>query len=102
MKEKIIIRNVMKCNKDFKGVRLGFDLASSKSMADNVSFKGYSEQSCFYNDMSVFDKITTDMIYKTVECELKPIQSVRNPMRSISVISKIYYNGRTICLLSEE
>lgn len=103
MKEKIRIQSILKFDKDNrKGVRIAFYLINDKAIANNKSYKGYTENACFYNDLSLFDKLPVEIIDMTVDCTLKSIQSVRDPMKSISVIENIYFNGNTIRLLQPE
>lgn len=104
MKEKIEIKSILKYEKDNSvGVRIGFYFTKPEMLANNKNFKGYSENYCFYyDDLSVFDKLPLDIINKQVEVTLKAIPSVKNAMRSVSVIDTIYYNGQAIHLLSSE
>lgn len=103
MKEKIEIKSILKYENDKNvGVRIGFYFIKPEMLANNKNFKGYSENACFYGDLSVFDKLPLDIINKQVEVTLKSIPSVKNAMRSISVIDTIYYNGQAIHLLSSE
>lgn len=104
MKEKIQILNVLKYDNDKgKGTRISFYLMNDKAIANNKSYKGFTTNDCFYyDDTTVFDKIPVEIIGKTVDCTLKAIQSVRDPMKSISKIETIYFNGNTIRLLQSE
>lgn len=103
MKEKIIIQNILKYEKDnSSGVRIGFYFGSDKALANNKNYKGFTENACFYRDLSLFDKLPIEIIGKSVDCTFKSIPSLKNPMRSISMIDKIYYNGTDIQLLQSE
>lgn len=102
MKEKIEIKNILKYEKNSKGVRISFCFIRPEMMSNNGNFKGYSINDCFYDDVSIFDKLPIDLINKSVDVTLKSVPSVRNPMTSLSKIDKIYYNGQVINLLPTE
>lgn len=100
MKEKIIIQNVLKFdNEKGKGTRLSFYFAGDKAMANNKSYKGFTENHCYYKEIDIFDKIPSDIFGKTIECTMKSIPSVKNPMTSITVIDSIFVNGNNLRLL---
>ncbi len=102
MKEKIVIRNILRSQKPdaaYKGVRIGFDFASDKAIANNSNYKGIAENACWYDDLSLFDKLPVEIINKPVDATFKTIQNSRNPMKSISTIETIFYNGSNIRLL---
>lgn len=102
MKEKIEIKNILKYEKNAKGVRISFCFCDPKMLANNGNFKGYSINDCFYDDVGLFDKLPIEIINKQVDVTLKSVPSARNPMTSMSKIDKIYYNGSVISLLPTE
>lgn len=103
MKEKIIIQNILKFdNNNGSGVRIGFYLMNDKAMSNNKSYKGFTENACFYKDIDLFDKLPIDIIGKTVDCTLKSVPTLKNPMKSVSMIETIFYNGTNIRLLQSE
>ena len=102
MKEKIEIRNILRSinpKSDFKGIRIGFCFAGEKALANNNNYKGFTENACYYDNPNLFDKLPIELIGKVVDVTLKTIQSTRNPMKSVSVIDTIFYNGSSIRLL---
>ena len=102
MKEKIIIRSVLRSQNPknaYQGIRVAFDFASNKTMSDSANFKGITENACWYNDLTLFDKLPIEIIGKPVDATFKSIQNSRNPMRSVSTIETVYYNGESISLL---
>ena len=103
MKEKIIIQNVLKFENDKgKGTRIEFYFARPDAIANSKSYKGFSANACFYRDTEVFDKIPVDVVGKTIDCTLKSIPSVKNPMTSITMIESIIFSGNNIRLLQSE
>lgn len=103
IKDKIIIQNILKFDNDNgSGVRIGFYLVNENSISNNKSYKGFTENACFYKDISLFDKLPVEIVGKTVDCTFKSIPSTRNPMKSISMIETIFYNGNNIRLLQSE
>lgn len=103
MKEKIIIQNILKFdNEKGSGVRIGFYLVNEGSISNNKSYKGFTENACFYKDVDVFDKLPVEIIGKTVDCTLKSVPTLKNPMKSISMIETIFHNGNNIRLLQSE
>ncbi len=102
MKEKIIIRSVLRSQNPknaFQGIRIAFDFTGEKAISNNANFKGTAENSCWYTDLKLFDKIPIELIGKPVDATFKAITNSRNPMKSISTIETIYYNGSSISLL---
>ena len=103
MKEKIIIQNILKFdNEKGKGTRISFYFAKPEAVAENKSYKGFTENVCFYRDTDVFDKLPIEIIGKSVDCTLKSVPSARNPMTSITMIESVFYNGSNIRLLQSE
>ena len=103
MKEKIIIQNVLKFENDKgKGTRIEFYFAKPDAIANTKSYKGYSSNVCFYRDIETFDKLPVEIIGKTIDCTLKSIPSVKNPMTSITMVESVIFNGNNIRLLQSE
>lgn len=100
MKTNIMILNVLNYSKEDKeGTRLVYVLTDKSNFVDNSRFRGYTEINSFYDSKDVFDKITNDVIGKTVEATFGTKQDYKNPLKTTSVLESITYNGHTILLV---
>ncbi len=100
MKEKIMINSVLKYGKEENtGTRLSYLLIGKDKFSNNDNFKGYTEVVSYYKGDSVFNKITADMIGKSLDVNFKQVQSYKDPLTVKNILSSIEYNGTVINLV---
>lgn len=101
MKEKIVINNVMKYRDkktNEQKCRIGYSFLEEKFRSNTAKLKGYTENSIF-GDVSLFDKIPTELIRVTVDAVIEDRPSEYDPLRNRRVVTKIIYKDNVIDLV---
>lgn len=100
MKVEIMILNLMKYEKDgVEKSRMGYIFTSKDTMANSDKFKGYSDQSVFFEDKRAIDRIPIEFIGKKSIGYVKDEPNPRNPLQPRKIFCSIECDGKTIDLL---
>lgn len=100
MKVEIMVLNLMKYEKDgTQKSRMGYIFTSKEAMANNEKFKGYSDQSIFFDDARAIERIPVEFIGKKSIAYIKDEPNPRNPLQPRKIFTTIECDGKTIDLL---
>ena len=96
MKEKILILNVMKYEKEGKQKsRVAFILADEKNISNREKFKGYSDLAFYYDGTAPFDVLPVDIIGQVVDGSFVEQSSASNPFKKSTILKEVEFKGQT-------